>query len=60
MNISFLIAFLSWITSSLAVGIITNDGLNGFSIGSMIGLLTYIYFKCIYFDEKKTDKRANA
>lgn len=55
MNKSFLTAVGMLITSSIVFGLLFNDAISGLSIGTMISLLTFIFFEyCDFFAIKKT------
>ncbi|MDW3976928.1 hypothetical protein AB6F13_01370 [Staphylococcus saprophyticus] len=56
----FLISFAMWILTSLIAALLTNDGITGIGIGTLVAIITYVFFEYCYKDIKKTAKRANA
>lgn len=53
MNKSFVIAVIMLITSSTFFSLMANDVIRGIGIGTMISIVTFIYFEFEFFDTKK-------
>ncbi|AMG33646.1 hypothetical protein [Staphylococcus saprophyticus] len=59
MSKSFLIAFAMWVVSTLLISILTANAVIGLGWGVMLGILTYVFFEYMFYDEKKTASNGN-
>lgn len=57
LNKSFWIAYLTFTVVTLIISLVIGNAVPGFSWGFMVGLLTYVFFEYVFFDdnEKKTE-----